>query len=180
MDGWMLLLLQVLLLLLLLLIFACSVEEQHNHANNCIKCRHRCVFWNKTPVFLSRFYFQINHFATTHLSALRHLRHFECSDKDLISHLNYRNWVSIISKCSQATLAAGGTELQAVVLFSHYSNRIMLAIILSFFHSLSYRHTIPSSDCRGSRPAKFPKAFQHCLLFLSQLNPSENNCRKEK
>lgn len=163
--------------LLLLLIFACSAEEQHNHANNLIKCRHRCVFWNKTPVFLFRFYFKLNHFATTHISVWRH---FECSDKDLISHWNHRNWVSIISKCSQATLAAGGTELQAVVLFSHHSNHIMLAIILSFFHSLSYRHTIPSSDRRGSRPAKFPKAFQHCLLFLSQLNPSENNCRKEK
>lgn len=87
---------------------------------------------------------------------------------------------------SQRTVAAGRTELNAVVWFCHHRNHINPATFssppsLSFFPSHTDTQTHhPILLHRGSRLARFPKAFWHSWLFLSQPEPPETNSRGSK
>lgn len=84
----------------------------------------------------------------------------------------------LLCKHIRRTSGAGWSELNAVVWFSHHSNHINPAPLrlLSFFPSPTDTQTRhPILLHRGSRLTRFPKAFQHSWLFLSQPEPPENN-----
>lgn len=84
----------------------------------------------------------------------------------------------LLCKHSWRTSGAGWSELNAVVWFSHHSNHINPAPLrlLSFYPSPTDTQTRhPILLHRGSRLTRFPKAFQHSWLFLSQPEPPENN-----